>query len=391
MLHKSLLRSSLFAVVAGTLALAPVASAAPLTPGNLVVLRVSGSAATNAAAATLLEYTTGGDLVQSLIVPSADAATALTFRGSSSTEGSLSISGDGNYITFAGHRVAAGSTNPNNVNTAGARGVGRVSVGDFTTSGLITTTLPGVLYSSDSVRSAVTNDGNQYWISGAGNSATNGGLQYFDGSIVTALNGASNNNTRQVQILDSTLYMSSGSGTPGRGIYKSSPALPTSGTPTLTRFTPVEAAKQYQNFVMADLSPNFGYDSTAYDTAYATDSNAGALVKFTFDGTNWTLSATTIALSGSVGLTGLNGPNGFQLYATQSTTNTGALQQFLDGSGYGGTLTGSFAGLTTPVTAGTDNGLRGIVMVPVPEPATVTMMAGLAVVGLVVGLRRRRS
>lgn len=390
MLPMRLLRSSLLAVVAGTLALAPLASAAPLTAGNLVVLRVAGAGSTNAAGATLLEYTTAGDFVQSVTVPSADAATALTFRGTSTTEGILSLSGDGNYITFAGHRVAAGSTNPNNVNTAGARGVGRISVGDFSASGLVTTTLPGILYSSDSLRSAVTNDGNQYWTSGAGNAAANGGVQYFDGSTVTSLNGASNDNTRQLQIIDGTLYFSSGSGTPGRGIYKSSPALPTSGTPTFTRFTPTEATKQYQNFVLADLSANFGYDGTGIDTAYATDSNAGALAKFTFDGTNWTLSATTIPLSGSVGLTGLNTGNGVQLYATQSTTTNGAIQQFLDASGYGGTLTGSFSGLTTPVTAGTDNGLRGIVMVPVPEPGTLTMMVGLAAVGLLAGLRRRR-
>src|SRR5262245_8079481 len=119
MLHLSLLRRSLFAAAAaGMMALAPLASGAPLPPGNLVVLRVAGGGSTNAAAATLLEYTTGGDLVQTVSVPSGDAATALTFRGTSSTEGILSLSGDGNYITFAGARVAAGSSNPNNVNTA---------------------------------------------------------------------------------------------------------------------------------------------------------------------------------------------------------------------------------------------------------------------------------
>ncbi|MDW8310353.1 MAG: hypothetical protein RMK20_13345, partial [Verrucomicrobiales bacterium] len=71
-----------------------LATAAPITPGNLIVYRVGdGTAALSAAAAPVFldEYTPSGSLVQSIALPTTGAA-ALTAVGNATTEGIMSFS-----------------------------------------------------------------------------------------------------------------------------------------------------------------------------------------------------------------------------------------------------------------------------------------------------------
>ena len=89
------------------------ASAAAITPGNVVVYRVGDGSGTlgNASTAVFLdEYSTTGALVQSFPLPSGGPG-ALTASGSASSEGLLTVSPDGKYVALTGYNIAAGTGN----------------------------------------------------------------------------------------------------------------------------------------------------------------------------------------------------------------------------------------------------------------------------------------
>src|SRR6478672_11294975 len=88
------------AALVGFALLASIATAAFITPGNLVIYRVGDGSATLAGTATAVfldEYTTAGTLVQSIPV-SSTGASALTATGNSTTEGIISPSLDGTAL-----------------------------------------------------------------------------------------------------------------------------------------------------------------------------------------------------------------------------------------------------------------------------------------------------
>src|SRR3954471_6558150 len=83
------------------------ASAAAFTPGNLVIYRVGdgASALINTGNPVFLdEYTPAGSLVQSLPMPSA-ASPRLIASGTSTSEGLLTRSTDGNYVVLTGYNA----------------------------------------------------------------------------------------------------------------------------------------------------------------------------------------------------------------------------------------------------------------------------------------------
>src|SRR6266851_135715 len=75
------------------------ASGAAFTAGDLLIVRVgdgSTTLGTNAAAVSLLEYSRSGTLVQTISVTSSGTS-ALTMVGTTTTEGILQGSGNGQY------------------------------------------------------------------------------------------------------------------------------------------------------------------------------------------------------------------------------------------------------------------------------------------------------
>ena len=90
------------------------------TPGDLVVLRGGDAAnpdttsSTNQVSVYLDEYTTGGSYVGTVDVPSS-GGNALTIPsiGDFQHQGVLSLSTNGNYLSFAGYQAPAGSTDAN--------------------------------------------------------------------------------------------------------------------------------------------------------------------------------------------------------------------------------------------------------------------------------------
>ena len=81
---------------------------ASFTQGNIVVLRVGdGVAALSAASAAVFldEYTPAGTFVQTIAIPTS-GANMLSNAGSTSSEGLMTLSPDGQYLTLAGYNAA---------------------------------------------------------------------------------------------------------------------------------------------------------------------------------------------------------------------------------------------------------------------------------------------
>src|SRR2546423_15661031 len=105
--------------ILGTLAIATLGGilttlAVPFTPGNLVVYRVGDGTAMLTTVATpvfLDEYTTGGTLVQSIALPTAGSGSnrRLTARGSSTSEGLINFSVDGQFFGATGYYADVGN------------------------------------------------------------------------------------------------------------------------------------------------------------------------------------------------------------------------------------------------------------------------------------------
>src|ERR1051326_4661160 len=100
-----------------------------LTGGNLVVVQMGdGVTALSGSSAPvfLKEYTTSGSLVQSITVNASGASPRLTLTGTSTSEGHIVRSSDGNYLTITGYDVVAG-TATGFVSAATPRIVGRIN------------------------------------------------------------------------------------------------------------------------------------------------------------------------------------------------------------------------------------------------------------------------
>ncbi len=352
----------------------------PFTAGNLVVVRVGdGSTAlsTNAAAVSLLEYTRSGTLLQTISLASTGTS-ALTLVGTTTTEGILQGSSNGQYLLLAGYRKNAGQADPSvDASTTTNRVVGRVDLN----ANVDTSTALTDAYSSKSVRGASSDDGTRFWTSGEPTNPS-GGLRYAGslGATTSTLLGSYSNNLRQVSVLGGNLFTSSGTGTPGRSVFHVGSGLPTSGSPTFTSsFTP-DPTSQYQSFYFTNLGSGNNWDSTGFDTLYTAGTNSNALFKYSFNGTSWVLN-NTVSLAGIMDVTGSTQGTTVTLFVTTGTD----LESFTDTAGYNANLNGTFTSLAT---AGSNYVFRGVAAVPEPGPLLLSGLTGLA---MAVWGRRNRS
>jgi hypothetical protein len=355
-------------------------NAATIASGDLVIYRVGdGSAAlgTTATAVFLDEYTTSGTLVQSIPLP-ATGTGSLTAVGNASTEGIISRTQDGSALVFTGYRKDAGGTSP-----AGDTYVttGRV-VGTVTLAGspnLSTTiTSDGGATTANTIRSATavnSTAGSAIWTSTSSRIGYVGTALGNTGLGTTQIDAR---NSRQVGLADNIVYASNGS-TAITGKVQQYGTLPTAAT-TATPVVTLGTADAVNGFILLDLSSSVA----GADTLYALSTVANQLLKYTYDGTNWTASGSIAGGSGNNITAQVVGGN-VNLYVTSTT----ALQTLTDSSGYGGTLTGTLASIAS---AGTNTGFRGIgtlgTPIIVPEPATLGL---LGIVGLVACFRRRST
>lgn len=359
-----------------------LAGAAALTQGNLFVYRVGasggGTLAGTATPVFIDEFTTSGTLVQTLAMPTtaSGANGILTGSGTATSDGYLSVSGNGQFLMVTGYDTPIG-TSGNVVSNALPRTVGRLALdGTLDTTTRLTDAGSG---SSNNFRSVASTNGTDLWVTTA-----TGGVRYTTlGASTSTQLAASPTNTRTVGIADNQLYITSGSGTTrlatvGTGLptlagnaITNVPGFPT-GTPT--------ASSPY-GFFFADLSPSVA----GVDTLYVSDDGVGGgLQKYSLNGGSWTLKGVVGTDANDYrGLTGVVNGSTVSLFATIGGNQ---LVSLTDTSGYDGTFTSA---VTSLATAGANTAFRGVALLPVPEPGTwALMLGGLA---LVAGLARRRG
>ncbi|MFN5370268.1 MAG: hypothetical protein ACK5B6_02290, partial [Bacteroidia bacterium] len=349
------------------------AAGAAFTANNLVILRVGETGVTvpaNAAAPAFLdEITTTGSAVQSL--PLRYTVDGLNRRmvvsSTSTTEGVLNLSPDGQLLTFTGYDAPVFTAA---VNTSPAATNNRI-VGLVGQNGLLSsTTRINDGYDANSCRSAVTLDGNGFWVSGAG---TGGGTRYvtLGNTGTSTLVSGTPANTRVVNISNNNLYVSASSGA-NIGINQvGASGLPTTTGNTTTLISTIAGVTDAYGFVFLDRSASIPGNDVVYIA-----NNSGGLLKFYFDGTNWN-AAGSVTSTSIIGITAKVVSGNVEIYCVGNAGTT--LYKITDTGAYNAALTGS---LTSIYTAAPGTTLRGVsftpVFIPPPDVAHTFTTPGAA-------------
>jgi len=337
---------------------------AQIAKGNLVVLRVGDGTtlATTGNGFSLVELTTVGTTVQTIVIPATGASSGLQIEGTTPAEGGLSVSGDGTKLVFAGYSTPFTSTGSLNSRSS-AQAPRAYATVDLATSNYTfgaTFAGTGTDYTTANIRSATIAGGNVY---GAGNKQGT----VLTGSTPTVIQ-ASNIGTRIVQSIGGDLYYSAASGTVG--IYKIAGSPTTATTPTAFITGVIGQGSNAYGFA---ISPGALSSSSV---AYVADSTLG-IQKFTYNGTVWSLAYNITTAAGTTGLgVDFSGANPI-IYAN----NPSNIYKFTD--------TGSAGAATSIASTSGMNAFRGLAFItPVPEPTTVLAISA-ATVALVGAVRRR--
>ncbi|HEY2217467.1 MAG TPA: hypothetical protein VGH21_08220, partial [Solirubrobacteraceae bacterium] len=333
------------------------ASAAALTPGDVVIYRVGNGAVLGSAAVPVFfdEYDSTGKLVESIALPTTTSSPnhRLTASGSGSSEGLLTLSANGQYLIGTGYDAALGTSKvAETANPGVARTLARVSAsGEINT----TTALTDVS-NENNARGATSNDGNEFWWSGAGKK-TSGGVHYATlGATTSTLMSTTEENARAVAIFNGQLYASADPTKEGNTISAVGAGLPTTATTTTNLPFSTPPSEPYA-FTMVTL----GLGSSP-DTMYVADNTAGAIVKYGLSGGKWVKQG-SVAVSAVTGVTAVDTNGTVTIYATSSGSSGegGVLYKITDSSGVGGTLTGS---ATQIATAPSGEAFRGVAFTP---------------------------
>lgn len=342
----------------------PLTGQAQFTPGNLAVLRVGdGTTSLNSAAAPVFidEYTPAGNLVGTTPLPASGTDNKLTNSGTSTSEGMLTLSANGQYLLTTGYNAEVGTAGVTSSTSASTpRTVARIS---RTKTIDISTALTNA-FSGGNIRSAASLDGSSFLLAGS-----NGGVRYATlGATTSSLTSTTVASTRVVHIYRNQVFFSSGAGT-APGIYVVGAATNTAGGQPASSFINTSVVTTNNGtvgspygFVLLDRDPNV----LGIDAAYVADDgiggSAGGIQKWSFDGTTWTKQGTI----GSAfrGLTGtLRADGSVLLYATNPTSAGGNLLVTVnDVNAYNAAPSETTP--TTLVRAGANQALRGVDFTP---------------------------
>ncbi|MFM1871744.1 MAG: hypothetical protein RL398_1166 [Planctomycetota bacterium] len=307
----------------------------PLQTGNLVLVRVGDGTATinsNTQAVYLDEVDAAGNLVQSLALPTTTVGNQrqFTIRGGAGSEGYLNLSPNGQWLTLAGYDtppLSPLSATEGSPAATTPRVIARIDrfTGQVDTSTALVDAYDGSATIQGNVRSAITDDGNRFWLSGTG-AAQTAGIRFVaalgDSTSIQVSAGAPTN-TRVVGTFDGQLYMTSAS-TVYLGVCSIGQGMPTTSGQLSTLLTgfPTSggtSAGSAYGFFFAD--PNTLY--VADDNTSAASQNGG-IGKWTQSGGVWTRQY-VLRLNGPTATTGMRGLTGFvrdgvaTLWATANT------------------------------------------------------------------------
>lgn len=356
---------------------------AAFTPGNLVVMRIgTGAGALSSAALPgfLEEYRIDGTGIQwgNSAIPLATTDglrdRRITFAGNAIGEGSLQRSADGQFLTVVGYAADLGTSNvAGTASAANNRIVGVVGLDGL----MDTTTSISDTFSGAAVRSVVTDDGQQFWVSGSANGIRliNFGPGNITGPVlnnpgsVQTLNairtGPLNNPTDRLfatSDASSFLRMNQVGGNAMPQAVSTANQLPGSDMQSI-------ASNQLFGFAFLDRdsatsAPGMG----GLDTLYIADKAAGVR-KYFFDANTdvWrnTGSPFTGGLDGFEGLAAVRNGNNAEIYVTnvRSQGHNNALFKIVDTNPFSNQIP-SNAVMTKLADAGDNKVFRGLAWVP---------------------------
>jgi hypothetical protein len=348
----------LFAIV-GTLCCAAQASATALTAGDVVIYRVgSGSEPLTSSATSVFldEYEPSGGLATSLAFPTTTvgANKALVGGGAASSEGLITLSGNGAFVLATGYNAAVGTAN---VSGTKAKTVSR-TIGRVNASGQIDTTTSLTDFANENnPRSATSSEGTKIWVGGAGTTTT-GGVHFANlGASTSTVLNETDTNVRQVEVANGQLYTSADPTKQGTvSIATVGTGLPTiKQTVTNLPFATPPAQPYAYSLLSLGIGPSL-------DTLYVADNKLGGVAKYGLVAGKW-LAEGSVEVPFVTGVT-TNDVNGVvTIYATSSGSQslTGTLYKISDVSGFGGTL----AGIPVEIaTASANEAFRGVAFAP---------------------------
>lgn len=335
--------------------------------GNLVVSSVESSAAlTNAATSAFLrEFSVGGSQTGDFVAfNSGSTGRRLTNSGTATSEGTLTLSPGGRFLSYQGYDAAAGTASV--VGTTSATVNRMVGIVDVTNLGVDLTTALGDAYSANNIRSSVYNDATGQIFTGGTATATGGVRETTLGGTTTTARSTNLSNIRVVNLFNGQVYFSAASGAfQGIGVID----LATNTASLLPGFPTTSGPSAY-DFLFTDANTLYVADDRA-------PASGGGLQKWTFNGTTWSLQYTM-----STGLTnGLRGltfdPNTGTFYAIDAASAT-RLVSVVD--------TGASSSFSVLAVAPANTVFRGVEFI-IPTPGTVALMG----MGSLLAFRRRRA
>lgn len=355
---------------------------AAIGTGNLVVYRVgdgAGGLVNTGNAVFIDEYTPSGTLVQSIAMPTTSSGSnkQLIASGTATSEGMLTVSPNGQFVTVTGYARDIGGVGSLSGTTSAAvnRSVGIITV----SSGAVDSSTALTNWTSgNNPRSAATTNGTDIWLAGGTN-----GVSHTNKGATTATTGLTTlGNVRQVNVFNNQLYASNDStsgntvilGTVGSG-------LPTTGVQTYTSLpgfithASTPSASAY-SFFFADLSTSVA----GLDTLYVADDSALALTKYSLVSGNWTANGTVgVDADDYRGITGAVSGSTVTLFATRKggsgATGGGELVSLADSSGHNGAFSGA---PTLLATAAANTAFRGVGHIPLSADTTPPAVSTLA-------------
>jgi len=340
-------------VLAAQLGVAAVAA-------DLFVLRVGDGtqSRTNASTAVVVDrFTTTGDWLETIDLPTSasESNQPLTISGTASSEGFISLSPDGQYLTLGGYAAPPGV---NNVSATSAGSVNRV-VGriDLDNGNAVdtSTVLTDGSFTGSNIRSAATSNGTDLWV--AGNSSPGlGGVRHTTlGSGTTTLVNDNPDNVRVVNIYGGQLYVSSGIQVVA-GVAQIGVGLPT----TMAQTALLPGMESNEPPFVSSYDFWFRDSRTLYVADDRSAANGGGIQKWELDAGAWNHSYTFNIGTGARGLTGTVEDGDTVLFATTTQLSSNHIVSLMD--------VGPSATANIITTAPADTAFRGLAMLGSTAP-----------------------